>query len=199
MKTENISKQLAENIQFYRKQKKMTQLELSAYLKYSDKAVSKWERGEGVPDIFVLTKLCELFEITLDDLVYKKPKIIIPQSVRTKKHLTITLAALVSVWIVAITLFSLFLMLDIDIFNLWYIFIISIPVSAIVLIIFSSIWANGYYIIGFISLLLWSLALMFTLLIPTNESYLFFIMAIPIQIGITLIGFSVRYSKKQNM
>ena len=198
MKTIEINDRLSKNIQFYRKQKKMTQLELADYLQYSDKAISKWERAEGVPDIYVLSQLADLFEITLDDLVYQKPRIIVPQSVRTKKHLTITLAALVSVWIVAITLFSLLLMLDIHMFNLWYIFIIAIPISAIVLIVFSSIWANGFYIISSISLFLWTLALMLTILVPTEESYLFFIMAIPIQVGITLVAYSIKYSKKQN-
>lgn len=198
MKTMEINDRLSKNIQFYRKQKKMTQLELAEYLQYSDKAISKWERGEGVPDIYVLSKLSHLFEITLDELVYEKPRIVIPKSVRTKKHLTITLAAIVSVWIVAITLFSLLLMLDIHIFNLWYIYIIAIPVSSIVLIVFSGIWANGFYIIASISLFLWTLALMLTLLVPTEESYLFFIMAIPIQVGITLVGYSIKYSKKQS-
>lgn len=47
----------------------MTQLELAESLQYSDKAVSKWERGESVPEIATLKAIAELFDVTLDSLV----------------------------------------------------------------------------------------------------------------------------------
>ena len=198
MESEKIRAHLAENIQFYRKQKQMTQLELAEYLSYSDKAVSKWERGEGVPDIYVLDQLSTLFEISIDDLIYKKPKTIVPASVRHKKHLTITLAAFVLVWVVAVTAYSILSMLNVDAFNLWEIFIVAIPVSFIVVLIFAILWSTRFYIYLSISLILWSSALMLTLMIPTEKSFLFFIIAIPVQIVIALIGFSIKYSKLKN-
>ena len=47
----------------------MTQLDLAEKLHYSDKAVSKWERGESVPEIGTLTAIADLFGVTLDYLV----------------------------------------------------------------------------------------------------------------------------------
>ena len=47
----------------------MTQLELAEKINYSDKSVSKWERGESLPDIVVLKAVADLFEVTLDYLV----------------------------------------------------------------------------------------------------------------------------------
>lgn len=47
----------------------MTQQELGDELNYTDKAVSKWERGESVPDVSVLLKVANLFGVTLDYLV----------------------------------------------------------------------------------------------------------------------------------
>ena len=44
----------------------MTQDELGEKLNYSDKAISKWERGDGIPDAFVLKKMSELFGVTVD-------------------------------------------------------------------------------------------------------------------------------------
>ena len=44
----------------------MTQAELGAKLNYSDKSVSKWERGEAIPDAWVLTRLAEIFGVTVD-------------------------------------------------------------------------------------------------------------------------------------
>ena len=47
----------------------MTQAELGALLNYSDKTISKWERGEAIPDAFVLTKLAELFHVSVDNIL----------------------------------------------------------------------------------------------------------------------------------
>ena len=47
----------------------MTQLDLAEKLHYSDKAVSKWERGESVPEIGTLTAIADLFGVPLDYLV----------------------------------------------------------------------------------------------------------------------------------
>ncbi|QWB96120.1 helix-turn-helix domain-containing protein [Mycoplasmatota bacterium] len=195
MENELIKARLAENIQFYRKQKLMTQLELAEYLNYSDKAVSKWERAESAPDIFVINKLCQLFEVTLDELIYKKHTAYTPQSVRHKKHLTIALAAFVLVWFIAVTTFSILKMLNFDGFELWKIYIVALPFSAIVLLVFTSLWSKRPYIFLSISYLIWTLALMLTLLVPTSSSYLFFIIAIPVQIVSILIGYSLKYSK----
>ena len=47
----------------------MTQAELGALLNYSDKTISKWERGEAIPDAYVLTQLAEIFGVTVDALL----------------------------------------------------------------------------------------------------------------------------------
>ena len=60
---------IAKNIQKLRQEKGMTQLELAEKINYSDKSVSKWERGESLPDIVVLKAVADLFEVTLDYLV----------------------------------------------------------------------------------------------------------------------------------
>lgn len=60
-----------------RKEKGMTQLQLAENLNYSDKAVSKWERGESIPDAYTLLKIAKLFSVPLDLLLdgdYTPPK-----------------------------------------------------------------------------------------------------------------------------
>ena len=49
----------------------MTQAELGTQLNYSDKTVSKWERGEAVPDAYVLTQLAALFGVTVKITIIK--------------------------------------------------------------------------------------------------------------------------------
>lgn len=52
-----------------RKEKNMTQLELAQKLKVTDKAVSRWERGKGFPDISLLVPLSEALDITVLELM----------------------------------------------------------------------------------------------------------------------------------
>ena len=59
----------ASNIISLRTAAGLTQAELGAKLNYSDKSVSKWERGEAIPDAFVLKQMAELFGVTVDHLL----------------------------------------------------------------------------------------------------------------------------------
>ena len=52
-----------------RKAKKLTQAQLAQKLFVSEKTISKWENGNGVPDAKSLVKLCEVFEITINELL----------------------------------------------------------------------------------------------------------------------------------
>ena len=52
-----------------RKEQHMTQLELAQKLQVTDKAVSRWERGKGFPDISMLIPLSEALEITVTELM----------------------------------------------------------------------------------------------------------------------------------
>ena len=69
MDQEKLKYQIGTNIALYRKQAGLTQAGLAEKLNYSDKAVSKWERGESVPDVLTLAMLAEQFDITVNDLL----------------------------------------------------------------------------------------------------------------------------------
>ncbi len=60
---------IAENIKFYRKQMKMTQSQLAEKLNGKKSLISNYENGYSTPDIYMLCKLAEIFEISLDELV----------------------------------------------------------------------------------------------------------------------------------
>lgn len=65
----DIKSNVAKNITELRILNNMTQMELAEKLNYSDKTISKWERGDSSPDISVLVELADLFGVTLDYLV----------------------------------------------------------------------------------------------------------------------------------
>ena len=66
---DDIKMIIAKNIIDLRKRDGITQAELAQRLNYSDKAVSKWERGESVPDITVLKTIADIFSVKVDYLI----------------------------------------------------------------------------------------------------------------------------------
>ena len=68
MQLEELRLITASNIIKLRTGAGMTQAELGQRLNYSDKSISKWERGEAIPDAFVLTQMAALFGVTVEDL-----------------------------------------------------------------------------------------------------------------------------------
>lgn len=60
---------LASRIAAERKRSGFTQAGLAEKLGYSDKSISKWERGDGIPDVFCLKRMADLFGVTVDALL----------------------------------------------------------------------------------------------------------------------------------
>ena len=60
---------IAGNLKRLRKQREITQEDLANFIGVSFQAVSKWECGDGYPDITILPALANFFEVTLDELV----------------------------------------------------------------------------------------------------------------------------------
>ena len=52
-----------------RKEKELTQMQLAEKLGITDRAVSKWENGRSLPDYSIILQLCEVLEITVNDLL----------------------------------------------------------------------------------------------------------------------------------
>ena len=60
---------IGEFISSQRKMKNLTQAALAEKLGITDRAVSKWERGKGLPDVSLMLDLCEIFGITVNELL----------------------------------------------------------------------------------------------------------------------------------
>lgn len=180
----------AKNIAALRQAQGMTQLELAERLNYSDKAVSKWERGESMPDIAVLVELADLFGVTLDQLVRdeapKPPPCSCPSSRLNKS--TIAGACLLLVWLVAVLSFII-LRLTLPHSPAWLAFIWAVPVTTILWLVLNSIWFSPRRNYLIISLLMWSAlaAIHLTLLQFFSDSlWLIYLLGIPGQAIILL-------------
>lgn len=139
----------------------MTQMELGEKLNYSDKTVSKWERGESTPDVSVLVEMADLFGVSLDYLV--RSEIIDQNVVANKEKQTkynrkaITYISESLVWIVAIFAFIITALVSKTAMFRWLYFVYAVPVVLIVRLVFNSIWFNPRFNYFIVSALMWSI------------------------------------------
>ncbi len=186
---DDLKEIIAKNIADLRKDQHLTQAELAEKLNYSDKAVSKWERGESVPDIGVLKEIADTFSVTVDYLITadhtdKSAHALLPK--KQHRHISITLLSVALVWLIATILFVSFGIALANVQNMWLVYVYALPVTCIVLIVFNSMWfapRHNYFII---SLLVWSLLLALFLTIDLPMIWMLFLLGIPAQIIIFL-------------
>ena len=69
MNNDELKSRVGANIARLRRERGMTQAELAERINYSDKAVSKWERAESLPDVLTLISLAEQLDTDLNTLV----------------------------------------------------------------------------------------------------------------------------------
>ncbi len=197
----DIKENLAKNLVILRKQKDLTQAELAEKLNYSDKAVSKWERGESVPDLYVLKQLADFYEVNIDNLIQPLKKIIPPSKNRkARKRLAICLLSTGLVWLVAVLSFAMINLIFPSIVHTWLSFFYALPITVIILLVFSAVWKKVWINTISISLLIWTtlLALFLTLLFalnnPPQKLWMIFLIGVPAQ-ALTLFFFMYRKTK----
>lgn len=188
--TDDIKEIIAENLLRFRTRANLTQAQLAELLNYSDKAVSKWERGESIPDIRVLMQIAGIYNITLDDLVSRpKEKEVKPVLHKRKKHVLITLLSFALVWFIATGVFVILSYIP-GLSHEYLSFVVAVFVSSIVLTVFSAVWGNRITNAITCSLILWSLATMiFTFMYIFTEIpslWLLFVAASPFEVLIIL-------------
>ena len=186
------------NIAAHRKRCGMTQAGLADKLNYSDKAISKWERGESVPDVITLMQLAEQFEVPVTDLLEDpnqlpadaegKMQQVVEKHLKRKanKSIILMLSSLL-VWFVA--LFVYVVVSSFDIPNGWLPFFYAIPANAIVLLSLRSAWHDFRWNRAYISAIVWGVLLSFyvTMLVFFNLNlWRVFLLGIPGQAAVLL-------------
>lgn len=203
MNDEQVKMQIGANIALYRKNSGLTQAGLASKLNYSDKAVSKWERGESVPDVITLMQLAELFDISFNDLLSdpnalpednepgsleKAMAQVSEKALKRKANKNVILAlSSTLVWFVALFLFVMISSFDIP--NSWIAFLYAVPVNAIVLLSLRSAWRDYRWNRWLISMIIWGFLVSFhaSLLVFLNfNMWRMFLLGIPGEIATSL-------------
>lgn len=213
---------LADNLIYYRKRAALTQAEVAAHINYSDKSVSKWERGDGCPDVYVLTLLAELYGVSVAALTEPRREeeiqdaLITAETVEAEndcqnayvpavRHSPFTvLLAVGGVWLVATIIFSVLNMAAGSMPNSYLAFIYAIPASFAMVEFFAIKWRMPSILhLLFSSGILWTLMVSFHLTAPRVENiYLIYVIAAVAQLlgifGLGLYWQMIRWPQKRS-
>ena len=201
MDSEKLKYLIGSNIAAHRKRCGMTQAGLAEKLNYSDKAVSKWERGESVPDVMTLNQLAEQFDITVNDLL-QDPNLLPEESTamqhamekvvektlkrKANKNIILGLSSLL-VWFVALFFYVIFASLGFEEGALGFLY--AVPTTAIVVLSLRSAWHDFRWNMTCISVIVWGclLSIHITLLVLCDLNiWRIYLLGIPGQLAIYL-------------
>lgn len=167
----------------------LTQAELGEKLNYSDKTISKWERGEAIPDAHVLTQMAEIFGVTVDYLLsshdaWESPE---QQAARQEEagysvNMIIAISVL-GVWTMALTIFVLLWLFDII---LWETFIVALPVSILTYMVLICVFRRRQHLQFVIAAFVLSMFILLYFTLPMQKPWQLFLIAIPAEIIVFL-------------
>ena len=167
----------------------LTQAELGEKLNYSDKTISKWERGEAIPDAYVLTQMAEIFGVTVDYILsshdaWESPE---QQAARQEEagysvNMIIAISVL-GVWTMALTIFVLLWLFDII---LWETFIVALPVSILTYMVLICVFRRRQHLQFVIAAFVLSMFILLYFTLPMQKPWQLFLIAIPAEIIVFL-------------
>lgn len=201
MNEQKLRRQIGANIAAYRRRQGLTQAGLAEKLNYSDKAVSKWERGESVPDVVTLVSISEQLNVTVNELledpnelpadtgrVEKTMERVVQRTLKRKANKNIILGlSSILVWFVATLLFVVLSSVEID-FS-WLAFLYAVPANCIVMLSLRSAWKDFRWNRALISGVMWgSLTCLYVTLLILGHINIWkiFLLGVPGQIAILL-------------
>lgn len=179
-KITDIKAVVAANLVKYRKAAKLTQSQVAEKINYSDKAISKWERGEALPDVYVLKQIADTYGIDLEEMLHE-------ETTKEKLHSfaknkwVISLLSIILVWLAAMIIYVILEIIIPDKFPFWLLFIYAVPISFIIALIFNNLWGGRIYNMIIVSGINWGISI--SLVCSLNQVndriwYIYFISAV---------------------
>lgn len=167
----------------------LTQAELGEKLNYSDKTISKWERGEAIPDAYVLTQMAEIFGVTVDYLLSSHDAWESPEQQEARQEESgysvnmIIAISVLGVWTMALTIFVMLWLFDII---LWETFVVALPVSILTYMVLICVFRRRRHLQFVIAAFVLSLFILLYFTLPMQKPWQLFLIAIPAEILVFL-------------
>lgn len=180
---------ISHNLIELRKSRGLTQNELADKLAYSDNMVSRWERGEITPSIETLQKISEFYSVPLTSLLQDNALEEEKQETKIQdiKKFSIVLLMVTTLWLIITVAFVL--ANTIHHLNMWKLFILGIPLTCCVLLLFNGSWNKYIYRFVVLSVLVWSfLAFVYLQFLEYNIFFIFLI-GIPLELALVIWAF----------
>ncbi len=187
MQLEELKLITASNIIKLRTAAGLTQAELGHALNYSDKTISKWERGEAIPDAFVLMRMGEIFGVSVDYMLSSHDSWQAPEKesegIPSYSADVIIAISVIGVWTAALTAFVILWLFDII---CWKIFIGTLPVAILTYMVLICVFKKRRYLQQVIALFVLSLFVTMYFFVPSSNPWQLFLLAIPAEIIVFL-------------
>ncbi|MBQ7896299.1 MAG: helix-turn-helix transcriptional regulator [Oscillospiraceae bacterium] len=187
MQLEELKLITASNIIKLRTTAGLTQAELGHALNYSDKTISKWERGEAIPDAYVLLRMGEIFGVSVDYLLSSHDSWQAPEKesegLPSYSADVIIAISVIGVWTVALTSFVVLWLFDII---CWKIFVATLPVSILTYMVLICVFKKRKYLQQVIGIFVLSLFVTLYFFVPSSNPWQLFLLAIPAEIIVFL-------------
>lgn len=203
MSRKELPQIIAGNITSLRREHGMTQARLAEELGYSDKSVSKWERAEGIPDVICLKKIADLFGVTVDymlkeehdagDFLPEEAREMSPKGSYITNRRAVVLLSVLGVWLLATAVFVIVKLCG---FTFPLPFVIALPVTALLLLIFNSLWGKKKQIFVTVSALIWTLLLLICYIFRAYDTWLLMTLGVPATL-IVFLACRVRVKKPE--
>lgn len=191
----NIRDIIPENIIKLRKQMGLTQIGLAKKINYSDKAISRWEKGEVLPDIETLENLAKVFNVPLSFLLeeHNENETLNTQQV-PKNEIAFQALMVIAIWTIATILFVFAELYYNE--SIWQIFVWAVPVSTLVISYYNKKMKNKHLAFVCRTIFTWSLITCFYLQFLSFNAWIVFIVGIPLQAAI-LVSYLTKLEKKE--
>lgn len=198
---ENIRETIGKNLAELRKKKGLTQFELAEKFNYSDRAISKWENGDTLPDIDTLYILCEFYGVTLDYLTHTyDQEQFVKRNEKDAMINNIIICGLFSsiVWMIATIIFVWTIIAPSNSRGYWEAFVYAVPTNAFLLLILNRIYfKNRLFKLIILSTFSWSLLASIYLGLLSLNIWAIFIVGIPMQL-ILILWYGIKVKAKKN-
>ena len=201
---EKINSIIAFNLTYLRKKAGLKQSDIAKKLNYSDKMISKWEKGDIVPSVENLCALCDIYGVSLDAMVRSKIEDAEAIEATNKKRnknnkIIISLLAMSVVWIVA-TVFFVYATHLTSITNAWLAFVYAVPTSAIVALVFNCVWGKPIFNYIILSVFIWTIITCLYLTFLKHNLFALYFIGIPAQISVLLWSkLKIKFNKKEKL
>ena len=187
----------ASNIIKLRTEKGLTQAELGAMLNYSDKTISKWERGEAIPDAYVLTQMAELFGVSVDFILsshdkWEKPKENEVEEVHYSVERIIAIAVIGTLTAFLIAFVTLWLMGIVE----WRLFLFALSAAILVYMILICVFRRTRQLQHVIALFVASVFVVVYFYLPPANPWQLFLILVPAEV-IVFLACNIRVRKRR--